>query len=233
MKQTQNTPQAKDIIYFETTTVGHQTQNIIKNYLNYLKCHQLKGPYRFCHVQSDYELIESMTLRENIYLDTMPVSLTQSQDRQFYGQMKSQTNNHLIKLLNGIDSLDSLPAHSDQRTRKILGLSKALMQDVDYLFFESPEKHLDNTDLELFVQALQFHLGLHDKTVLVSSDRPKLWLPYATKRVFRDDKSKFSTEDLSQKKLQKFFLRSTEEDFSEPEEGLIIHLGEWESKKVA
>lgn len=232
MKKSQDVPKAKDIIYFDVPQ-GQESQNIVKNYLSYLKFNKLKGPYRFSYVQSDYELIDSMTLRENIYLDTIPLSLTQSRDNQFKGHMQSQTNNHLIKLLNGIDSLDSYPSHTDQRSRKILGLSKALMQNVDFLFLDAPEKHLSVADLELFIQALHFHVGLHEKTVLLSSKHENLWLQHATKRVQRDSNKHFCTETLTKKGLQQVFLRSTNEEQTNFEEGLKIHLGQWEDKKVA
>lgn len=232
MKKSHDAPQAKDIIYFDVPE-GQPSQNIVKNYLSYLKFNKLKGPYRFCYVQSDYELIESMTLRENMYLDTIPLSLTQSRDNQFKGHMQSQTNNHLIKLLNGVDSLDSYPSHTDQRSRKILGLSKALIQNVDFLFLDAPEKHLTAADLELFVQALYFHIGLHKKTVLISSKHKNLWLQHATKKVRRDSNKNFHTQILSKKNLQQFFLRGPKEDLAAHDEGLTIHLGQWEDKKVA
>lgn len=232
MKKPQDGPSAKDIIYFEIPD-AQKSQNIVKNYLSYLKFSKLKGPYRFCYVQSDYELIESMTLRENLYLDTIPLSLTQSRDNQFKGHMQGQTNKHLLKLLNGIDSLDSFPSRTDQRSRKILGLSKALMQDVEFLFLDAPEKHLSAADLELFIQALHFHVGLHKKTVLLSSKHENLWLHHATKRVQRDSEQNFKTEELNEKCLQQYFLRSNTAEQDQLEQGLKIHLGHWQDKKAA
>lgn len=226
-------PQSRDIILFDEPE-AHQAQNIVRSYLSYLKFNKFKGPYRFCYVQSDYELIESMTLRENIYIDSIPVSLTQSRDRQFQGQIKKQTNNHLLKLLNGIDCLEAYPSHADQRSRKILGLSKALMQDVDYLFFDTPEKHLNPEDLELFIQALHFHLGLYKKIVFLHSKHHELWLKYVTKRVSRDQNKNFTTHELVTKELETTFLRKTltnQNPNSEP--GLNIRLHNWSDKKAA
>jgi|GEM_PF-4464607 ABC-type lipoprotein export system ATPase subunit len=232
MKKTQSSPKSKDIIYFDAPE-GHQRQNIIKNFLSYLKFNNIKGPHRFSYVQSDYELIESMTLRENIYLDTIPLSLTQSRESQFKGHMQKQPNNHLIKLLNGVDSLDSYPSHTDQRSRKILGLSKALMQNADYLFFDAPEKHLTSHDLELFIQALHFHVGLHEKIILLSSEHENLWLQHATKRVERDSHKKFDTQLLNKKLLHRAFLRTEHDQQSRSNEALTINLGQWQNKKVA
>lgn len=232
MKSHKNTPQQRDIILFKKCSASTQT-NVVKNYLNYLKYCKIQGPHRFSSAGVDAELIEGLTLRENLYLDAVPLSLIESRDFKFRQHLDQTQNRYLSELLHKVVELDVYPSRVDQRTRKIVGLIKTLLQDSQYLFYDTPEAHLEREDLEVFIKALHFHLGKEKKIAFICSQEEALWIDFATKTVKRDAKQCFETWPVMRHTVQRKFLSTSLDpsDFQE-NEGLVFTLPE-ELKKAA
>lgn len=232
MKSHSNIPSQRDIVLFKNCESATQA-NVVKNCLNYLKFCQINGPYRFSSSGADSQLIEGLTLRENLYLDAIPLSLVESRDFKFRQHLDQTQNKYLSELLNKIVELDVYPSRVDQRSRKIIGLIKTLLQDCDYLFYESPEDHLEQEDLETFVKALHFHLGKEKKIAFICSKEEGLWLDFATKTVSRDQKNCFQTHLVTRHTVQRKFLsQSVDHDEKSEENALVFHLPS-EMKKSA
>lgn len=179
-----------DIILFKVT--DHlQRRCQLKNFLHFLHSYGIKRPIRFAYVEGNAPLLNNLTLRENIYLDSLPHSLTQSKDFQLKSHLEKMGNEYLLKLFHKIGSLDCYPTEVDQQTRKIAALIKALMQNPDYLLLEKPEHDLDQEHLLLFVKAMEFQTIGQGLVVLISSPQEKFWQQHISKTVTRGPKQEF------------------------------------------
>lgn len=224
MRSHQDKPDQRDIVLFKNTSHCTPT-NVVKTCLNYLKFCQLNGPYRFSSSCANSQLIESLTLRENLYLDAIPLSLVESRDLKFRQHLNQTQNKYLGDLLEQVTELDVLPSRVDQRSRKIIGLIKTLLQDCDFLFYESPENHLEKEDFETFIKALQFTQGKDKKIAFIFSQEQTLWMDFATKTVTRDQFNCFQTQSVNRHTVQKKFLSQTIDHRPEvPTDELVFHL---------
>lgn len=232
MKSHPHIPKSRDIVLFQTYGQNGQG-NVVKNYLNYLKFCRVQGPYQFSHVGRDAELIEGLTIRENLYLDSIPLSLIDSKEFKFRQHLDQTQNRYLSELLHKVVELDVYPSSVDQRTRKIVGLIKTLLKDTEYIFYHSPEAHLEQEDLEIFIKALHFHLGKEKKIAFISSEEEQLWIDFATKTVVRDEQQRFETNPVMRHTVQRKFLSQGHETNEKDEsESLIFHMPE-DFKKIA
>lgn len=110
---------------------------------------------------------------------------------QLKNYLEQKGNEPLIRLFNKIHQLDSLPSTADLETKKLTALLKVLIQDVDYLFFECPEKHLNTENLYLFISALKYHLIAHEKVIFISSPMERFWTRFCTKTITRNKNREF------------------------------------------
>ncbi len=178
-----------DILLFPVSEKNY-TGCQLKTFLSFL-IGQGAGPApRFSFMDSEGSLLPKLTLKENIYLDSIPSSLTNSKEIQLQRFMQKTGNTHLINFYQSIPLLDELPTKVDDQTRKMAALVKTLLQDSDYLLLDHPEKYLSQKNLELLIRALEFYAASSNKMILLSSPAIDSWGPYVTKLVYRHpDKS--------------------------------------------
>ncbi|MCY4523535.1 MAG: hypothetical protein OXB84_02225, partial [Halobacteriovoraceae bacterium] len=141
----------------------------LKDFLNFLNFINVEKPIKFSYVDADATLFPNITLKENILLESISNSLANSKEFQLREFFKRKDNKHLAKLFEKIKKLD-IPSHkADMESKKLTVIIKAFLQDVDYLFFESPEKHLSGENLKIFIRALKYHVKGPDKVALIST----------------------------------------------------------------
>ena len=133
----------------------------------------------------------TLTLKENIFLESIPNSLATTKEFQLKSYLEQKGNEPLTRLFNKIDQLDSLPSLANAETKKLTALLKGLIQDVDYLFFESPEKHLNTENLYLFISALKYHTIAQKKIVFISSLMERFWTRFCSKAITRNEDHEF------------------------------------------
>ncbi|MBH48737.1 MAG: hypothetical protein CME71_11260 [Halobacteriovorax sp.] len=187
---------------FEKTTKGCR----LKHFLHFLNSGGVRRPIRFAYIEAEGPLISNLSLRENIYLDSIPNSLSETKDFQMKSFLQRSSNHHLIDFYNRIPLLDELPGDVDAQTRKMAALFKGLLQSADYLFLESPERYLDDQALEVFTSALRFQTASRSQTVLLDSSNPKLWTPYASKVVLQSSGGNYDVEPILSGKVKRKFL---------------------------
>lgn len=178
----------------------------LKHFLHFLNSQGTRRPIRFAYIEAEGPLITNLSLRENIYLDSIPNSLSETKDFQMRSFLQRSSNHHLIDFYNRIPLLDELPGDVDSQTRKMAALFKGLLQSADYLFLESPERYLDDESLKVFTNALRFQAASRSQTVLLDSTNPQLWSPYANKVVLQNSNGAYDVEPVLSGKVKKKFL---------------------------
>lgn len=178
----------------------------LKHFLHFLNSQGARRPLRFAYIESEGPLISNLSLRENIYLDSIPNSLSETKDFQMRSFLQRSSNHHLIEFYNRIPLLDEMPGAVDSQTRKMAALFKGLLQSADYLFLESPERYLDDASLEIFTNALRFQVAGRGQTVLIESDNPQLWTPYANKMVLHKSGAHYDVQPVLANRVKRKFL---------------------------
>ncbi len=194
----------KDILLFN---FEHKTRGCrLKHFLHFLNSQGTRRPIRFAYIEAEGPLIGNLSLRENIYLDSIPNSLSETKDFQMRSFLQRSSNQHLIDFYNRIPLLDELPGKVDAQTRKMAALFKGLLQSADFLFLESPERYLDNESLEVFTNALRFQTAGREQTVLIDSENPQFWLPHANKTVLHQTTGVYSVTPVLSGRVRRRFL---------------------------
>ncbi len=179
-----------DILLFknEENRYGHSQ---LKNFLSFLSSNGVKRPYRFAYIESEGPLISNMSLRENIHLDSVPLSLSNTKEMELKNLLSKIGNDDLLNLFAKIDDLEKKVSEVSDQTRKLAALIKGLIQEADFLFLESPEKHLSDDHLRLFVNALNYQVLHNGQMVFISSPATLFWQGKVNKIITRGPKKEF------------------------------------------
>ena len=163
----------------------------LRFYLNFLQSLKVKRPYRFSHIQSQATLIEYLSLKQNIQLDTLMPSFESDKDYELQKLIKNCSNPYLEKILENIGHLDQFPKQIDPEKRKLVSFAKSLLQQSDYLFIDRPENDLCENYLSLIMDAIKYQAHKNGQIIIISSNKQEYWEQYVTKVIERDEKKKF------------------------------------------
>ena len=218
-----------DILFFPLQE-NDQACSQLKTFLHFLKTQSKGQEWRFSFVDSEAPLLNGLTIRENIYLDSIPNSLTSTKEFQLKTFLRRKGNVNLMELFNKIQLLDEYPENVDAQTRKLAALIKGMLQDTDYLLLGHPEKYLDRQNRERFIRALEFQASSTGQIILVASEEQEFWSPMMTKIVERNENKQFEIKPVLRKAI-------SEESDRKPNEGNTGHLKffnfEQEDKKAS
>lgn len=195
----------RDIILFPTTKEKHYYKNSnsqLKEFIHFINIYDKNKSARFSYIESDSNLLPKLTLKENIYLDSIPTGVSNLAQSDIENILTKTGNGHLIELFSNIRLLDEIPANVDSQTRKLAGLCKALLRDSQYILLEEPEKYLDQDNLELFTKALQYKIISSAQIVLISSTFQDYWKVIANKMVTRCNAKKFKINNIDHRMLK-------------------------------
>ncbi|MCO4792620.1 MAG: ATP-binding protein [Bacteriovoracaceae bacterium] len=179
-----------DILLFknEENRYGHSQ---LKNFLSFLSSNGIRRPYKFAYIESEGPLIPKLSLRENIHLDSVQMSLSNTKEMELQNLLKKIGNEYLLELFTKINDLESKSSQVNDQTRKVAALIKGLIQEADYLFLERPEKHLSDDNLKLFVKALNYQSQTNGQVIFISSPSLLFWQGKVTKIITRGAKKEF------------------------------------------
>ena len=178
----------KDIVLFRTE-YDQEDNCRLRDFLNFLKYMKVKRPIKFAHVDKDATLIRNLSLKDNIFLESIPNSLASSKDVQLREFFEKKDNLYLNRLFDRIDKSEKKSEEANQEIRKLTALIKGFIQEVDYLFFESPEKHLSDENLKIFINALRYHSCRWNRISFIKSPLKDFWYQICSVEVvFKNDK---------------------------------------------
>lgn len=179
-----------DIIFFKSDPKKFSSSQL-KNFIHFLNSNGVKKPYKFSHIEGEGALIPTLSIRENIHLDSVPNQLSTSKDIHLSKLLEKTGNSFLLEMFNFIPELDQYPEKVNEQVKKLASLIKGMIQEADFLFLEKPERFLDEEHLELFVKAIQYQSLDLGQIVFIHSTDEKFWFKYISKIVTRGDKNEF------------------------------------------
>ena len=179
-----------DIIFFKSDQNKFSSSQL-KNFIHFLNSNGIKKPYRFSHIEGEGALIPTLSLRENIHLDSVPNQLSTSKDIHLSKLLEKTGNSHLLEMFNFIPELDQYPEKVSEQVKKLASLIKGMIQEADFLFLEKPERFLSEEHLELFVKAIHYQSQDLGQIVFIHSQDEKFWMRHISKIVSRGDKNEF------------------------------------------
>lgn len=179
-----------DIVLFknEENRYGHSQ---LKNFLSFLSSNGVKRPYKFAYIECEGPLIANMSLRENIHLDSVPLSLSNTKEMELKNLLDKIGNEDLLSLFDVINDLEKKVSDVSNQVRKVAALIKGLIQEADFLFLEMPEKHLSDEHLRMFVNALNHQVQHNGQIVFISSPAVLFWQGKVSKIISRGPKKEF------------------------------------------
>jgi len=165
------------LLYYFKTGLPHYKSSLpeVLKLLSYLN---IKKPYSFTYISSDGDLVPSLTLRENILLEsTLGHKGVGASSTDEY--LKDNCNPHLVELISHVRLLDLYPSKVDLTTRKLVAIIKGLMSSRDLIFFERPEFNLDRKLIDVVKKAALFTQKQLLKTTVVCSQDDLCWEPFS------------------------------------------------------
>lgn len=172
----------------------------VHEFLSFLKYFKIPKPYKFATITSENNLINTLTLKENILMKLNCESLTNSKDREFEEIMESFHNPYLPPILELFTEGNLRSEEASKEANKTAQLLSALLSDVQFIFMESPEKDLSFKMFSHFLKAIKFHCHQKNVNIFISSANPELWTDEAQYYIQRDDQLGFSISEISKKK---------------------------------
>lgn len=202
-----------DIVLFRSNDNQNSTE--LKNFLRALAFLGYERPYRFSYVERDGALIEKMTLKENILLDSIPNTLCTSKEFQLSEYLTKTGNVHLMGLFNQIKNLDKYPGETEDNKRKLTALMKGLIPKTKFLFLDQPEKGLEEFQIKLLLKAVSYQAKNQNKIVFVRPLHEQLWNNHITKELIREKTGTFKVTKFANHQIREKFLegRKTTEGY--------------------
>ncbi len=195
-----------DFVLFIPECETQKCQSHLKNFINALNYYQMKKPFKFSYISKNGQLILDLSLRENILLDSTDHALLDDQESKWNDVLLKHDNKDMITLMNHIHDLESTPKTARENCLKIASLVKALLNKSEYIFLESPEKHLNDIQLAIFVKALKFHAKNNSTIVFIHSENQNLWRNVANKQLLFSENRRFILRPVVQHHLKEKFL---------------------------
>ena len=203
----------KDIILFKYYNQPIP-QSHLRNFINFLISKNIKYPIHFSHAESEGQsLLKNLSLKENIYLER-PQGFKINKETCMKTFLKANGNEYLIDLFESVTLWDEFPDNVDNQTRKLVVLLKALLLPSTYLFLESPEKHLDKKNFNLFAKALEYRRWSQETIIFISSPLNRYWENYANKEVCCSTNQKFIFQKKEKSNIYPI-------NFSKPQDGYL------------
>ncbi len=183
----------------------------LKTFINFLNFNKVKRPIKFAYISSNTQLIEKLTLKENILLDYIPTDLSTSKECQLNSYLQKSGNTHLLQLFKQIKLPDAYPSKIDRETQQIVIFIKGLLQQSEFLFLERPEEHLSPENIINTIKAIEFQSSNSNQVILLNTTMSEQWFSHITKIVTKIQKQSFDiTPVINQKVKNKFLLENSE-----------------------
>lgn len=157
----------------------------LKNFIHCLNLFDKRRPLHFAYAEAETLMMNRLSLKENILLDGVLNSLCMTKEFQLERHLDKEGRPCLVELYNKIGNIDLLPDEATKEAKKLASLLKTLLRPSDYIFLESPELYLSQTNLDVFIAALQEQIEKTEQTIFIHSLNEEIWAPYASKKILK------------------------------------------------
>lgn len=191
-----------EIILHDISSID-KSYSLLKNFLHFLNIEKYPKPYRFCFVPQNPLLIPTLTLRDNIQLETVYHQYIHDKDQLIENSITRYSNPHLQQLVNLLGPMNKKPSEVNIQQCKLCVLIKALIQETDFVYLDSPETHLNDTLQEIFIKALKRKTEYSNQLIFIHSHTDNTWEVAATKKLYQHGKKTFKLLNLNKPNLLK------------------------------
>ncbi|MCK5884392.1 MAG: hypothetical protein KAG61_11940 [Bacteriovoracaceae bacterium] len=164
----------------------------LNEYINLLKYLRVKPPFDFSYVGAESQMIEDLTIKENIEIIYHNSLDRKNPFEQLVLKLKSDNRPNLSQLLESIEMIDLYPGKASPSQRKLAGIIKALIKPSKFLFFEDIESNLTRSLVKLVSNAIVEHCSKYDCTLFIKSSDNDFWFRHANKVITREEDLSYS-----------------------------------------
>lgn len=151
----------------------------IKAFMVFYKKTYGKNNARFSFAKQRASFIPTMTIKENICLESIPMTVSDNKGFSLESYIEKLGNAELLAFYHQIILINEMPNQVDDQTLKMASLLQALLQNKEVLFLHRPESLLESEALELLIKILSGQARTQKRKIFISSENKKLWLPFA------------------------------------------------------
>lgn len=193
----------KDILYFELSSQDFSGyQNHLRFFLNFLNFSTKSLNHSFAYISKHGSLISSLSIKENIFLESFPVNLTSSKESQLFDFLNKTGNDSLISLFNKIPyNQEDIKSLSETDIKRIT-IIKEVLRSTKYLILEEPEFNLDYDSIFLLNKILKHEALFNNKIIIMSTRDVNQWSNLFNKKITKVDEHYEIKPFLEQKKNQ-------------------------------
>lgn len=180
-------PTGPDIFLWQNKELPVGPQCQLKYFLNFVKFLDLKRWTDFAYVPEESDLLPNLTLKENLFLEAIPPSLSLSKEFQLREFLQKTGNEYLLQIFKMISHPDYYPSQVDLHEKKLICLLRALLKESEFLFLEEPSLHLKENaeEISLIKLALSHESKKRNRVVIISMKKWEVWADLITKVITR------------------------------------------------
>lgn len=150
--------------------------NHLRWLLSYLAQRGESRPYRFSFAGPNHELIDHLTIRENLELSCVDLELIHKNEQEIEKKIFRLKNPHLFDFFQiVIPQLEKPFAELAKREKKITSLLRALVQNSRFIFLDRPEIDLYLTDLQLLARVLNHKSARMQREIIIITNATNIW----------------------------------------------------------
>lgn len=163
-----------------------QTNNGPKEFIQFLHFIGEHSPLKFSYAGQNSKLVSNLSVRQNIYLDSIPLFLTKSKEFELTSYIQRTGNIPLHNLATKLEGLDLFPCTLNPQQTQISVLIKALIQKSKFLILNNPQAFLSHENKALLFQALHFIKKSEKRIILLKTNDESFFQELITKTITRD-----------------------------------------------
>ncbi len=178
----------KDILFFELNSQDFSSyQNHLRFFLNFLNFSTKSLNHSFAYISKHGSLISSLSIKENIFLESFPVNLTSSKESQLFDFLNKTGNDSLISLFNKIPYNQTDSKSLSEADIKRITIIKEVLRSTQYLILEEPEFNLDYDSIFLLNKILKHEAIFNNKIIIISTRDVNQWKNLFNKKIVKED----------------------------------------------
>lgn len=181
----------KSEIYFIPTQKDKvfEEPNGLKKFLNIIKFFNKKEPFKFAFSNGNGSLHHTISVRQNLDLEAIPTSISLNNKLKTKEIIDNIENEYLQKLIGRICPLERLPVNLNKEELKLASIIKGVISQTDYLFLDSPDNGLSESNLTLVKNCILYEAKVKKKTIIITSANDQHWLEICDKVITTNNNS--------------------------------------------
>ncbi|MAX66278.1 MAG: hypothetical protein CME66_05020 [Halobacteriovoraceae bacterium] len=177
------------ICIFDIQNTKKQQFNPLKEFLYYLKFSGVKGVIDFAYSSHEDSLHKNLTVKQNLILDAIPVSLIKDGENNLTEFINTLTNPFLIEIIGQLGSLNKYVHELTAGELKMASIIKAILSQREYIFLVEPETNLQFNHIQILKDCIEFEVKNKGKSIFIKPANKDIWLDISTHIISRCEKT--------------------------------------------